>query len=59
MADKEKDDKEYMTTFETITDSIYKVMILIFCSLMAGIGFGIGSTLTIKILEMYKVWIIN
>ena len=47
------------TILETLSDAIYKVIIIMFASLIAGIGMGMGSVFALKVYEAFKIWSLN
>ena len=47
------------TILETLSDGICIVIKLMFCSFVAGIGLGLGSTFGLKVYEAFKIWSLN
>ena len=44
------------TILETLSDAIYTVLKIMFCSFIAGIGLGMGSVFALKVYEAFKIW---
>ena len=51
------EDDRYMTWFDTVVDALFKVIILIFCSFMAGVGFAFGSRWAWILYDLYVEWV--
>ena len=51
-----KDEEHLMSWFDTLMDAMFKVIVIIFCSFIAGVGFAFGSKWSVIIYDAFVEW---